>query len=49
VGAERWTVTGLDFLELSIRVTTGVSDAAAQQDALADEVLTRKGGRTRFP
>ena len=39
VAAERWTVAGLDLLELSIRVTSGASEAAAQQRALADEVL----------
>jgi hypothetical protein len=41
VAAERWTVAGLDFLELSVRVTTGLSDAAAQQSALEKEVLAR--------
>jgi hypothetical protein len=41
VAAERWTVAGLDFLELSIRVTSGTGDAAAQQRDLTAEVLAR--------
>ena len=41
VAAERWTAAGEDFLELSIRVMTGASDAAAQQSALETEVLAR--------
>jgi hypothetical protein len=38
VDAERWRVAGLDFLELSLRVS-GPADAAAQQQSLTDEVL----------
>lgn len=41
VDAERWTVAGLDFLELSIRVTTGEGDAVKQQFVLAEAVLER--------
>jgi hypothetical protein len=33
VAAELWTVAGLDFLELSIRVTAAARDAAKQQSA----------------
>jgi hypothetical protein len=32
-----------DFLELSIRVTTGIGDAVAQQRALADAVVVARG------
>lgn len=39
VTAERWTVDGLDFLELSLRITTGDADAGQQQRALVDDVL----------
>lgn len=39
VTAERWTVDGLDFLELSLRITTGDADAGQQQRALIDDVL----------
>ncbi|MBS1695302.1 MAG: hypothetical protein JST91_24110 [Actinobacteria bacterium] len=38
VDAERWTVSGLDFLELSIRVTTGAEDTAKQQKVLEEAV-----------
>jgi hypothetical protein len=41
VAAERWTVAGLDFLELSIRVTSGADEAIAQQRALVDEIRAR--------
>ena len=41
VVAERWTADELDFLELSIRVTSGTGDAVAQQRDLTDEVLAR--------
>ena len=41
VAAERWTVAGLDFLELSMRVTDGPDAAAAQQRALTEEVTSR--------
>jgi hypothetical protein len=41
VAAERWTVAGLDFLELSLRVTDGAGVARAQQRALTEEVLSR--------
>lgn len=41
VVAERWTVRGLDYLELSIRVTSGTRDAVEQQRAFEDEVLVR--------
>ena len=41
VDAERWTVDGLDFLELSIRVTSGADDATAAQRTLEDEVAGR--------
>jgi hypothetical protein len=41
VAAERWTVAGMDFLELSLRVTTGRSDAEALQRALMDTVVAR--------
>ncbi|MEV0670347.1 hypothetical protein [Mycobacterium sp. NPDC050441] len=40
VSAERWTVAGADFLELSIRVTE-VDQAGAGQQALTDEVTAR--------
>ena len=39
VAAERWTVAGLDFLELSIRVPAAT--AAAQQRTFTDEILSR--------
>jgi hypothetical protein len=35
------TDSNADFLELSIRVTTGIGDAVAQQRALADAVVAR--------
>ncbi len=38
VVAERWTVAGLDFLELSIRVETGELGAAAAQQKLTKAV-----------
>jgi|KBSSwiStaDraftv2_1062776.scaffolds.fasta_scaffold24727_7 hypothetical protein len=41
VAAERWTVAGLDFLELSMRVTDGADAAAGQQRALTEAVLSR--------
>ena len=41
VAAERWTVAGTDFLELSIRVTDGVDEAVARQQALTEEVVSR--------
>ena len=41
VVAERWTVAGLDFLELSIRVTSGTGDAGEKQRDLTAEVLAR--------
>ncbi|MCV7204258.1 hypothetical protein B7435_21960 [Mycolicibacterium peregrinum] len=40
VSAERWTVAGADFLELSIRVTD-VHQALGRQQALTDEVMSR--------
>jgi hypothetical protein len=41
VTAERWTVAGLDFLELSVRVSGGAAEATARQRALIEEVLAR--------
>lgn len=41
VDAERWRVGGMDFLELSIKVTTGADDAAKAQRELEDAVLGR--------
>jgi hypothetical protein len=41
VAAERWTVAGLDFLELSMRVTDGTGVAIAKQRTLIVEVLSR--------
>ena len=41
IAAERWTVAGLDFLELSIRVESGASTATAKQRALVDEIQAR--------
>jgi hypothetical protein len=41
VAAERWTVAGLDFLELSLRVTDGTAAALAEQRKLIVEVLSR--------
>ncbi|OBB26264.1 hypothetical protein A5792_03955 [Mycolicibacterium peregrinum] len=40
VSAERWTVAGADFLELSIRVTD-VRQALGGQQELTDEVMSR--------
>lgn len=40
VSAERWTVAGADFLELSIRVTD-VDQAVERQQALTGEVTSR--------
>ncbi|MEW2480127.1 hypothetical protein AB0876_11100 [Mycobacterium sp. NPDC049093] len=40
VSAERWTIAGADFLELSIRVTH-VDQARGRQQALTDEVTSR--------
>lgn len=40
VSAERWTVAGADFLELSIRVAD-VHQALGRQQALTDEVMSR--------
>lgn len=40
VSAERWTVAGADFLELSIRVTE-VDEALVRQQALTDAVTSR--------
>jgi len=36
--AERWTVSGMDFLELSIRIETGADDAATEQHRLEKQV-----------
>jgi hypothetical protein len=41
VVAERWTVAGLDFLELSIRVDSGIADATTNQRKLNAEILAR--------
>jgi hypothetical protein len=41
VAAERWTVAGLDFLELSVRVGGGAAEATERQEALTKEALAR--------
>lgn len=41
VVAERWTVKGLDFLELSIRTESGAEHAVADQRSLTAEILSR--------